>query len=92
MRASGRAAEAPVDGGDPAAVGGVADEAGPVFLGSESDVPLDGQVGGEVQLLVDHGDAGDARGEGVGRRERPAVETDVSGVGPQGAGKNLHQR
>ena len=61
-------------------------------LAAEEDVLEDREVAGEVELLVEHRDAG---GEGVGRAGEAAlgaVEDDAPGVRRVDAGENLHQR
>ncbi len=58
---------------------------------AEEDVFLHGKMGGEVEFLVDHGDAGAACVHGVLGLEVEAVEVDGAGVGGMGAGEDLHE-
>jgi hypothetical protein len=76
---------------DAAAVVLPAEEAERRRLLAEQDIRLDGQVGGEGQLLVDHGDPGPAGGRRPGGGERPVVESHGPGVWALGTTKDLHQ-
>ena len=64
----------------------------PSGLGAEVDVLGDGQVLGEVQLLVDHRDARLEGLGGIGEDLRPAVNLDGAGVRLIDAREDLHQR
>ena len=61
-------------------------------LQSQTDVLHDRQVRRERQLLMNHRDAGPARFERIARRIRRAVQRHRSGVRPDRAGQNRHQR
>ncbi len=61
-------------------------------LAAGQDVLGHGQVAGQAQLLVDHGDPGPQGVGGRARREGPAVERHRAGVGLEDAGRDAHER
>ena len=61
-------------------------------LTAEEDVLGDGELGDQVELLVDDGDAVALGVAGAVQHERLAVEEQLAGVVGVGAAEDLHQR
>ena len=61
-------------------------------LGAQEHVLGDGELGNEVELLVDRDDAGIACLAGRARRVGPALVDDLAAVGHVDAGQDLHER
>ena len=61
-------------------------------LAAEEDVGGDAELGDEVELLVDDGDAGPLGVADAGEADGRAVDQDLAGVGGLDAGEDLHQR
>ena len=77
-------------GGDHGAA--VEEEAGAERFAAEEDVGGDAELGDEVELLVDDGDARPFGVADAGEADGGAVDQDLAGVGGLDAGEDLHQR
>jgi hypothetical protein len=75
----------------PGSLTSVLDESPAGQLLPEHDVVFDGEMGGEVQLLIDHGDAGLPGGMGAIGGVRPTCERHTSGVWSMGAAEDFHE-
>ena len=78
--------------GNQFAVLAAADEPGPNPFLTEHDVGLDGQIGREGELLIDHGNAARPRIARASRRVGLARQGHRARIGPVRPGEDFHQR